>query len=204
MRPVRAVLFGVEDVLLHISGPIGDGTWERRLGLATDVLCDDILRSPAAWRATIGLALDADLWMELACLYRLHADEVRELASDFFAGAAVDRHLLDFLRALRPRYKTALVSNAWPGARAAWARRFGLDEVVDALIISAEVGLAKPDTRIYELAAERLGLEPEDCLFVDDSSEHVAGARDAGMRAMRFVSREQIIAAVCAALDAAA
>jgi HAD superfamily hydrolase (TIGR01509 family) len=201
MRPVRAVLCGVEDVLLRLPQPVGDGSWERRLGLTQDTLQDDIRRAPAAWRATIGLATDADVWMELACLYRLHADEVRALAGDFAASWELDTELAHFLHDLRPCRKIALVSNAWPGAQANY-RACGLDAIADAILISAEVGLAKPDTRIYELAAERLDLAPEECLFVDACPNHVAGARDAGLQAILFESREQIIVAICAALDA--
>jgi epoxide hydrolase-like predicted phosphatase len=198
LRPaLRAVIFDVGGVLIaHAADRAPQRTWEARLGLPEGSLAREVFSSPAALRATLGLATDADVWTELACLFRLHADEARDLARDFFAGEAADTELVAFLRGLRPRYKTALLSNAWPGARAAWTARFGLGDIVDLMIVSAEEGLRKPDTRIYALAAERLGVAPAECLFVDDGPDNVAGARDSGMRALQFVQREQAIADV--------
>ena len=55
-----------------------------------------------------------------------------------------------------------------------------LDELFDAVVISAEVGLHKPQPEIYLLAAERLGVEPAECVFVDDLRENCAGRRGGG------------------------
>jgi HAD superfamily hydrolase (TIGR01509 family) len=200
--PIRAVIFAVGGVLVRVHDSSGRSGWERRLGLAPGELAREVLAFPAMRRATLGLCAEADAWMELACLYRLHADEIRELARDFFAGERLDDALVAFLRGLRLRYKTALLGNAGYGARADWASRFGLCDIVDAIIVSAEEGLVKPDTRIYTLAAERLGVAPQEALFVDESIDNVAGACDAGMRAIQFVRREQIVAAIAAALHA--
>ncbi len=198
--PIRAVIFDVGGVLVHVRDVSGQRIWEQRLGLAPGGLAREVWAFPAMRRAMLGLSVEADAWMELACLYRLHADEIRAMARDFFAGERVETELLDFLRSLRPRFKTALLGNASPGARAAWTSRLGLGEAVDTIIVSAEERLVKPDTRIYELAADRLGVAPQEALFVDDSADNVAGARDTGMQAIRFESYQQIIAAVGAAL----
>jgi putative hydrolase of the HAD superfamily len=197
---VRAVIFDVGGVLIQVADRIAQHWWEDRLGLARDSLLQEVFMSPAALRATLGLATDADVWTELACLFRLHADEARDMARDFFAGERLNAELAAFLRSLRPRYKTALLANAWPGARAAWIDHFGLGDAADLLILSAEEGLRKPDTRIYTLAAERLGVAPAECLLVDDRPDNVAGARDSGMRALQFVHCEQAIADVVAHL----
>jgi HAD superfamily hydrolase (TIGR01509 family) len=61
----------------------------------------------------------------------------------------------------------------------------------DAAVLSADVGLSKPDARIYRLALERLGAEPPDAIFVGDGeSDELAGAEAAGMRAIQVGSRE--------------
>lgn len=205
----RAIIFGVEGVLLHAPDPCALESWEQRLGLARGSLTDDIIASPAAWRATLGLVDDADVWMELACLFRLHADEVRTLARDFIASMRVDAALVGFVRSLRslrsvhPHLRTGLLSNAWPGARARYTETYGLGDVADTIIISAEEQLAKPDTRIYQLAAERLAIAPEDALFVDACQDHVAAARDAGLQGLHVVHRDQLIAGLSRVLELA-
>ena len=61
-------------------------------------------------------------------------------------------------------------------------------------MISAEVGLHKPEPEIYRLAAERLGVAPESCLFVDDLRENCEGAEAVGMTAIRHKDPDQTLA----------
>ncbi|HEX4811169.1 MAG TPA: HAD-IA family hydrolase [Nonomuraea sp.] len=64
--------------------------------------------------------------------------------------------------------------------------RLGLTYFADALVSSARVGVAKPDRRIYEIAAERAGVAPERCLFVDDRLPNVEAARALGMTGVHY------------------
>jgi putative hydrolase of the HAD superfamily len=82
------------------------------------------------------------------------------------------------LAARRAGIRTGLLSNSWGEGR--YQRdRFG--ELFDAVVISGEVGLRKPDPAIYLLAAESLGLEPAACVFVDDFSFNLEPAAELGM-----------------------
>ena len=91
------------------------------------------------------------------------------------------RSLLERLRAAR-RVKLGLLSNANRGFSDRLRAR-GVAALFDDVVVSADVGLAKPDPAIFRLAAERLGVEPAACLMIDDQAQHVDGARTAGMRA---------------------
>lgn len=78
--------------------------------------------------------------------------------------------------ARRVGIRTALLSNADAGARRpCWS------ELFDAAVLSGEVGMAKPDPRIYRMVGERVGLDPRQCVFVDDLHGNVAGAVAVGM-----------------------
>ena len=76
--------------------------------------------------------------------------------------------------------RTALLSNSWGNTypRDTW------DGMFDDIVISGEVGLRKPEPEIFRLAAGRLGLEPAECVFVDDLQHNVDGARAVGMTAI--------------------
>jgi putative hydrolase of the HAD superfamily len=89
------------------------------------------------------------------------------------------------IKSSRPQYKTSILSNAdlTLEQRMAEAK---LDRLFDDIISSAVVGLAKPDERIYRLAAERLQLQPEECVFIDDLDRNVDAARAVGMSAIHF------------------
>lgn len=95
------------------------------------------------------------------------------------AGLEADERMIDAVLRLRAHgIRTGLISNSWgPGA---YERdRFG--QLFDAVLISGEVGTRKPEPEIYRLAAQRLGVEPEECVFADDLLQNVEGARAAGM-----------------------
>jgi len=91
------------------------------------------------------------------------------------------RALLERLRAAG-RVKLALLSNAFRGGTER-LRALGVTALFDETIISGDVGVAKPDTTAFVLAATRLGVEPSACLMIDDQPQHVAGAQAAGLRA---------------------
>lgn len=80
-----------------------------------------------------------------------------------------------FLRRLRGHARTAIVSNAWPHMRAEMIRA-GLLDIADELVLSCEIGCAKPDARIYAAALHCLAAEPADALFIDDAPGHVTVA----------------------------
>ena len=90
-------------------------------------------------------------------------------------------------RARSSGLKTALVSNSWGNRypRHTW------DGMFDTVVISGEVGLRKPEPEIYLLTAKRLGLEPGDCVFVDDMEPNVEGAREIGMAAIHHTSYDE-------------
>ena len=95
----------------------------------------------------------------------------------------------------------AALSNAWSGTRAAMTTHYGLDRLVDLMIFSDEEGMAKPDARIYHLAAGRLGVQPGEAIFVDDVPRNVEAARAVGMLAVHFRDTAQAIAEIEAYLD---
>jgi putative hydrolase of the HAD superfamily len=65
--------------------------------------------------------------------------------------------------------------------------------MADVLVYSYEVGIEKPDRRIYEITCERLGVRPSEVVFLDDLEVNVVAARQVGMRAVRFQSTAQAI-----------
>jgi putative hydrolase of the HAD superfamily len=110
---------------------------------------------------------------------RLGLDEATDLIDSMFRGMLPYKPMLGAVRTVRERgIKTGLVSNSWSTSH---YDRDMLDELFDTAVISAEVGLHKPQPEIYRLAAERLAEPPERCVFVDDLRENCEGAEAVGM-----------------------
>jgi epoxide hydrolase-like predicted phosphatase len=84
-----------------------------------------------------------------------------------------------------------------------WRSKLPLDEIFELIVDSGWVGMRKPQPEIYHLTVERLGngIKPADCLFVDDNEQNVDAAHGLGMTAIRFVSTDQAIGEIRAALD---
>jgi putative hydrolase of the HAD superfamily len=101
------------------------------------------------------------------------------LLKRMFAGSVVQPEMLDLVRELRDSgLRTGLLSNSW-GHRDSYPRDV-LDELFDDAVISADVGMRKPEERIFRLAVERLGLSPAECVFVDDVEGNIVAARGIG------------------------
>lgn len=126
--------------------------------------------------------------------------ELPELLRVIHAHEALEPRLAEFLRRLRPRHRTGIITNAGPSARAALCRKFGLDTLVDEIVVSAEEGCSKPAADIYLTAAARLGLAPAECIFVDDKEACVEGARQVGMTGIRYGDIDQTLAGLRGAL----
>lgn len=101
------------------------------------------------------------------------------LLKRMFAGSVMQPQMLDLVRQLRGSgLRTGLLSNSW-GHRDSYPRDV-LDELFDDVVISADVGMRKPEERIFQLAVERLGLSAGECVFVDDVETNIAAARAMG------------------------
>jgi epoxide hydrolase-like predicted phosphatase len=91
-------------------------------------------------------------------------------------------------------YKVGIVSNTTPDMEERLRERFPeLLEIFHDIIGSGDVQLAKPDPRIWQLAMERLGVEPGESVFADDMRSYAAAATDLGMRGFHFTGYEQFV-----------
>lgn len=190
---IRAVIVDFGGVLVRTVNRSGRDKWEKRLNLPANGLSRAVFDSDVALQATIGQVEEDEIWKQVAFQFHLDDQELQELISDFWAGDWLDRQLVDYLVSLRPRYKTAILSNAWSGARLLFQNKFSLHNAVDEIIISSEEGLAKPDPNIYQRAAEKLGVHPNEAIFVDDMPENVVAARQAGLFGVQFRSTSQVL-----------
>lgn len=124
---------------------------------------------------------------------------MRGLVLDFggvLSGPGTDAHALEeVVAALRERgVRTAILSNDPGGPGADRLRELGGGRLVDEVVLSGDVGLAKPDPRSYRLVAQRLGLEPAQCVFVDDLVSNVRAAAAVGMVGVHHERPDVVVA----------
>ena len=101
------------------------------------------------------------------------------LLSRMFQGMSPDEGMYAVLRGIRRAgFQTALLSNSW--GRWSYPRE-QFAELFDAVVISGDTGMRKPEERIFRHAAALLGLAPEQCVFIDDIDRNIAAAQAIGM-----------------------
>jgi len=163
-------------------------------GLDPDVLAN-LFRHDRDARALLidfecGRIEEADFEPQLATALALGWHD--GLIDRLFGGAGVDQAMVDGVRALHERgVPTGLVSNSWGTRR--YPREL-LAELFDGVVISGEEGFRKPDPRMYELGAQRIGVAPAGCVFVDDLAFNLDPARELGMAVVHHTSAATTLA----------
>ena len=115
-----------------------------------------------------------------------------DLINRMFAGSEPNEVMIEAVRRTRGAgIRTGLISNSWGSRR---YDRGQLAELFDGLVISAEVGIRKPSPAIYGIGAERIGVAPDACVFVDDLPFNLKPAAELGMATVHHVETEQTIA----------
>src|SRR5262249_18602853 len=151
-------------------------------GLARHALLETLYRTPT-WRQIERGQGDLTAWH--AGAHRLLEERAGRALPRLHAAWVAARHLIRpniaLARQLRPAFRTAILSNADQSLRGR-LRELGIHDLFDAVVSSAEEGVAKPEAEIYRRAADRIGVAPEQCVFVDDYEANVRAAEDVGMR----------------------
>lgn len=94
---------------------------------------------------------------------------------------------------LKAEYNIGLLSNIGRDWIHDFFDRHQMHELFDAVVLSGEEGIAKPNPEIFRLMAERLGLDPSECLMIDDIAANCEGAEIAGMQAIHYLDNAQLI-----------
>jgi putative hydrolase of the HAD superfamily len=185
---VRAVLIDLYDTLAWTDWPTMRAELEERFGISEV----ELLRAFTTTREARSIGAYGSAEGDLAAVLeaggvQADADLVQEL-NEARARALAENGVnlwddsIRTLRELRGRgIRTAVVSNCDHATRPI-VEDLGLQREVDAIVLSFEVGAAKPDPRIYRAALEAVGAGPEEAVFVDDQAWYCEGAEALGIR----------------------
>jgi putative hydrolase of the HAD superfamily len=191
---IRAVYFDLGGVIVRTEDKGPRTELGKSLGLDYDKM-DRAVFGKESVQASLGIINEEQHWRNVVRALKLPESEISRIIEIFFAGDHIDQALVDFMRSLRPAIKVGLISNAWSGLRA-WIINKKFDDAFDEMVISSEIGIAKPDARIYRQALEKLNIRPEEAVFVDDMPDNIEAAKALGMHGVAFKTSEQAIADV--------
>lgn len=188
---IKAVIFDLGGVLVRTADFAPRQRLAEQYGMTLDEIMDLVFGLEAGKRAQLGQVTIEQHWEHVRGTLGLSADELRSFQKAFWSNDFLDQELVDLLRRLHRNYRTALLSNAFSDLRQVVAERLKFADAFDEMIISAEVGMMKPDLRIYQLALDRLVVKPEEAVFVDDFAHNIEAARAIGMEAIQFKNTPQ-------------
>lgn len=183
---IEAVIFDYGGVLVDMHWDVARAI-ERDHALAAGTI-PRTLYSGEAWRRVEVGDYDRDAWLrESHEALEQHAGRAMPPLHEQWRA---EWHLIEpniaLVRRLRESHRVSVLSNADRSLESTLREKHGIFDLFHDVICSADVGLAKPDARIFALAAERLGIAPAACVFIDDTEHNVTAAREAGIAAIHY------------------
>lgn len=119
------------------------------------------------------------------------AQEFEEMSS---GGYRLNTELIEKIHELKKTHKVGLLSNIGRGWIDSFFDEHQLHDLFDTVVLSGEEGIIKPQPRIYQLTAERLGVKMNECVFIDDAPDNCAGADAVGMKTILYSTNAQCLA----------
>ena len=202
MANILAVIFDFGGVLVRMVDDRPRIKLAEQLGVPLSRMDELVFFSDTAAMASKGEISVRMHWEAVREGLGIPPEDMAGFLEQYWSADDVNWQLLDYIRGLRPRYKVGLLSNAWDDLRQTMHTRWDIDGLFDEMIISAEVGMVKPDPRVFHLAVEKLGVQPAETVFIDDMLVNVEAARQEGLSGIHFQDTQQTLAELLDILDA--
>jgi putative hydrolase of the HAD superfamily len=200
LMSIRAIVFDIGGVLEYTPKMGMIEKWEKIFNLQPGELDKKLYE---VWKGgSIGTITEAQVHQQIGEILGIDAAQVNAFMDDTWKEylGTLNVELAEYFKALHQKYITAIISNSFVGARERETAAYHFDEMTELIIYSHEVGVQKPDPRIYELACERLKVSPHEMIFLDDVAVAVEAARALGIHAIQFKANAQAIAEIEAAI----
>jgi epoxide hydrolase-like predicted phosphatase len=189
---IKAVIFDFGRVISAQKPPSLFRTYEEDLGLAPDTINTIMFQSEAWEEALLGRKTVEDFWQAIGPELGLKASaEIEAFHHRYHADEAINEGVLPLILRLHGRYKLAVLSNS-PRGLTLWLDSWKILDLFDVVFCSGDEGIVKPDPRAFAQTLERLGVKPEEALFIDDTPEHVEAGRALGLRGVLFTTAERL------------
>jgi len=190
---IKAIIWDIGGVLVRTEDRTPRLRLAESLGLTYAQLDDLVFNAQVGQKAQIGQVKTKEVWNWVADTLNQPRDQIPVLRSAFFAGDRLDEQLVGKIRAWHALYRTGIITNAFDNVRDLIVNEWRMQDAFDHIVVSAEVGMIKPDPRIFQLALDGLDVRAYEAVFVDDFQHYVQGARQVGMHAVHFRSRQQAL-----------
>ena len=115
--------------------------------------------------------------------------DLEKIERNYLDTIELNDGFLDFIKAVRNKYKLAIISNDSSRWSKYLREKFNINQYFDVISISGDLKIRKPDERIFRLTIEKLAVDAAECLYVDDRRGYLGAANRLGMNTILFNSR---------------
>ncbi len=185
---IKAIIFDYGGVLSVEASLLGFGShYAKKLGADPAEFKELIFDN---WfKARVNEISSKEFWENLASFLKTDAETLRK---DFVAFFGFNQEVLQLAKELKKNYKVALLSNQIEDWLNQVIEEHGLRQVFDVIVTSYDSRLAKPDIAIFKETVEKLGVKPEECVYIDDMEKNISPAKALGMKAILFKDIKQL------------
>jgi epoxide hydrolase-like predicted phosphatase len=168
--------------------------YEEELGIEPGTL-NPIMFGSQAWEdALVGRKTSEEFWQAIGPQLNLHTSEaVVDFRQRYRSDEALNEGVAALIRRLHADgdIKLAVLSNSPPGL-SHWLEKWGLLGCFEVVFCSGDEGVKKPDAAAFEITLKRLGVEPAEAVFIDDTMGHIKVARSLGLHGILFTTAEAL------------
>ena len=166
--------------------------YEDELGLEPSTINSVMFDSQAWQKALVGRKTVEEFWYEIGPELGLNShEEIDAFRNRYWADENINTNVLKLIQKLHGHYRLAVLSNAPPGL-SQWLADWRILDFFDLVFCSGDEGVVKPDAMPFEVTLERLGVQPGEAVFIDDTMENVEAARKLGLHGILFTTAEEL------------
>lgn len=194
---IQAVIFDFGRVISKQKPPSLFRLYEQDLGLAPETI-NVLMFGSRAWEdALLGRKTEEEFWQTIGPELGLETSAaIDAFHRRYQADETINEGVLHLIQRLQGRYKLAVLSNSPPGLTR-WLDNWKILNLFDVVFCSGDEGILKPDPKAFARTLERLEVQPEEAVFIDDTFEHVEAARGFGLRGILFTTAEGLERELC-------
>jgi len=192
LMSIRAVFFDFGGVILRTEYQSPRQQLAERFNMDYEEIDKVVFGTESARRASLGEITEDAHWQEVMKRFRLPVSEVQSFSNAFFGGDVIDHELVETINSLRGKFHIGLISNAWSGLRD-FLKKEKLIDIFDTVVISAEVGVVKPEAKIFNIALEQAKVQASEAVFIDDVAANIESSEKVGMKGILFIDSQETV-----------
>lgn len=183
---IKAIVFDIGGVLIRTEDRSHRNHLEDRLGLERGESELLVFNGEMGRRAQHGKITSAELYSWIQTHLGLDEAGIAQFKQEFWAGDQLDTDLVDYIRQLRTKYTTCVISNFMDALPSMLKTDYPAADAFHFTVVSAHVGVMKPHPHIFEYTLQLLNLRPEEAVFIDDFPHNIKGCEAVGMHGIWF------------------